>query len=162
VLLVFGGAGTIVGAWFATWLGRRGVQHPAIVVTAGGMGAAGLLLSQAGWADSPWAALAWYGPGLLCLTLPGGTAIQVIQEAVPNQLRGQASAIYYLTISVIGLSFGPLSVALLTDYVFADPLKIGAAISVVSLVIAPATALLSLSSRAPLGRMLAAGTAAPA
>ncbi len=161
LLLVFGGCGTIVGAWFATWLGRRGVQHPAIVVTAGGMAAAGLLLSQAGWADTPWAALAWYAPGVLCLTLPGGTAIQVIQEAVPNQLRGQASAIYYLTISVVGQSLGPLSVALLTDYVFGDPLKIGSAIAVVSLVIAPVTALLSISSRTHFGRMIASPAAQP-
>lgn len=161
LLLVFGGSGTIVGAWFATWLGRRGVRHPAIVVTAGGMAAAGLLLSQAGWADTAWVALAWYAPGLLCLTLPGGTAIQVIQEAVPNQLRGQASAVYYLSISVVGQSLGPLSVALLTDYVFGDPRSIGSAIAIVSLVIAPATALLSISSRAHFGRMTAA-SAAPA
>ena len=53
-----------------------------------------------------WTALAWYAPALLFMTLPGGTAIQVVQEAVPNRLRGQASAIYYLSNSIVGADAG--------------------------------------------------------
>ncbi len=154
LLLVFGGAGTILGAAVAAWLGRRGLRHAPIWVTSFGMLGAGILLAQAGWASTPEAALAWYAPGLLCLTLPGGTAIQVIQEAVPNQLRGQASGVYYLLISVIGLSFGSLSVALLNDYVFADPKAIGHSIALVSIVIGPAMAWLAISTRAPFSRLI--------
>ena len=112
--------------------------------------------------DSIDVALPWYGLGLLCLTLPGGTAIQVVQEAVPNELRGQASAIYYLCISLLGLTFGPLSVALLTDHWFADPVRVGDALAVVAAVIGPATALLAYSTRAPFARLersVAAGRA---
>jgi hypothetical protein len=100
----------------------------------------------------------WFAPGLLLMTLPGGTAIQVIQEAVPNQLRGQASALYYLVAGVAGLTLGPLSVALLTDYVFEDARQIGPAIAIVAGAVAPLAGALSLFARRPF-RDLAAGLA---
>jgi hypothetical protein len=81
---------------------------------------------------------------------------------VPNRLRGQASAIYFLCNSIVGLTLGPLSVGLLTDYVFEDPKAIGRAIGLVAIVIGPATALLSLSTRGPFSRLpvtIAAGAA---
>ena len=92
VLLIFGGGGTVLGAWLAARLRHR-LRHSAIWVTAVGMALAGVLLALAGLAEDPWLALTWYAFGLLFMTLPGGTAIQVVQEAVPNALRGQASAI---------------------------------------------------------------------
>jgi MFS family permease len=153
VLLLFGGAGTVLGGAVAGWLGRRGLRQAAIVVTTAGMAISGLLLAQAGWADTGWTAIAWYAPGLLFMTLPGGTAIQVVQEAVPNQLRGQASAIYYLTISTLGLTLGPLVVGLLTDYVYGDPLAIGDALSIVALAFGPTMALLAWSTRRPFARL---------
>ncbi len=154
VVLLFGGAGTVLGAAVATALGRRGLRQPAIVVTATGMLLSGVLLACAGWAGDGWTALAFYAPGLLFLTLPGGTAIQVVQEAVPNRLRGQASAIYYLVISIVGLTLGPLVVGLLTDYVFEDPKAIGTALAIVSIVIGPTAALLAWSTRRPFARLV--------
>ena len=161
VLLAFGGAGTILGSFIAQQLGRRGVAHPAIWVTASGMMVGGLLLAQAGWAEDAWTALAWYAPGLLCMTLPGGTAIQLIQEAVPNRLRGQASAIYYLMNSVVGLTLGPLCVGLLTDYIYEDPLRIGSALAVVAIVLGPATSLLVLTTRTAFSRLVDRAAHAP-
>ena len=51
------------------------------------------------------------------ITAAGGGALMVI---TPNQMRGQATAIYYFIISLAGLTLGPTSVAVLTDYVFGD------------------------------------------
>lgn len=156
VLLLFGGAGTVLGGILSAQLGKRGIPQPAIWVTALGMAVTGPLLASAGWATDPWVALFWYAPALLFMTLPGGTAIQVIQEAVPNRLRGQASAIYYLSSSIVGATFGPLSIGLLTDYVFDDPLRIGSALAVLALAIAPAMCLLELSARKPFARLVSA------
>ena len=52
-------------------------------------------------------------------------------NVTPNQIRGQTMALYLLTISLLGLSLGPTAVALLTDYVFADPAMIDWSISCV-------------------------------
>ena len=136
VLLLFGGAGTVLGGVLAAQLGKRGVAQPAIWVTALGIAVAARC-SRGRLGHDPWTALTWYAPALLFMTLPGGTAIQVMQEAVPNRLRGQASAVYYLSNSVVGLTLGPLSVGLLTDYVYEDPLRIGSALALLAIAIAP-------------------------
>ena len=159
VLLIFGGAGTVLGGLAAAQLGKRGVQHPAIWVTFLGVAGTWPFLAMAGWADDPWTALAWYAPGLLLMTLPGGTAIQVVQEAVPNRLRGQASAIYYLSNSIVGSTLGPLSVGLLTDYIYKDPLRIGSALALLAIVIPPISALLAYQTRAPFARLVSRAAA---
>jgi MFS family permease len=153
VLLIAGCGGTVLGSVIAGILYRRGRRDGAVLATILGMSLAGVLLFIAGRADDPWTALAWYAPALLCLTLPGGTAVQVVQEAVPNRLRGQATGIYYLVNSLVGATLGPLSVGLMTDYVFHDPRAIGEAIGLVAIVIAPATALLAVATRRPFLRL---------
>jgi MFS family permease len=160
VLLLFGGTGTVLGGILSSQLGKRAVAQPAIWITVIGMALAGPLLAAAGLAGDGWASLSWYAPALLFMTLPGGTAIQVVQEAVPNRLRGQASAIYYLSTSIIGSTLGPLSVGLLNDYVYQDPLRIGSALAIVAIVIAPLTSLLALSTRAPFARLVGQQAAA--
>jgi MFS family permease len=154
VLLLFGGAGTVLGGMLSAHLGKRGVAQPAIWITVVGMAVAGPLLAAAGLANDGWSSLTWYAPALLFMTLPGGTAIQVVQEAVPNRLRGQASALYYLSTSIVGNTLGPLSVGMLTDYVYGDPLRIGSALAILAIVIAPLTSLLALSTRAPFARLV--------
>lgn len=153
VLLVFGGCGTVLGAWLATRLARRGVRQAAIVVTCLGMLGAALFLGLAGFAADPWVALALYCPGLCFMTLPGGTAIQVVQEAVPAHLRARASAVYYLVISLVGLTTGPLAVALFTDYVYGDPSRIGDGLGWVAFTIGPVSAALAISTRRPFARL---------
>jgi MFS family permease len=55
--------------------------------------------------------------GAAGITAAGGAALMLV---TPNQLRGQATAMYYFIISLAGLTLGPLSVAVFTDYVFQD------------------------------------------
>jgi MFS family permease len=149
VLLVFGGAGTVVGGWVATKLARRGIRDAVVWVTGLGMMLTAIPMAMVGIASTPAAALMWLAPALLLMTSPGGTAIQAIQEAVPNHTRGQASAVYYLVISIVGLTLGPLSVALLTDYVFMDGKSTGTAIAIVAGIVAPLAGALGIAARRP-------------
>lgn len=161
ILLVFGGAGTVVGGWIATVLTRRGVRDASIWVTGVGMLLTAVPMIMVGLASTPLSALAWLAPALLLMTSPGGTAIQAIQECVPNHLRGQASAVYYLVISIVGLTLGPLSVALLTDYVFGDTGRTGVAIAVVAGVVAPLAGLSGIAARGPFLELIGAAREAP-
>lgn len=54
-------------------------------------------------------------------------------RVTPNQLRGQTYAFFLMAISLSGTIFGPTLVALITDYVFADEMKIGLSMLIVSL-----------------------------
>src|SRR5207237_822120 len=87
-----------------------------------------------------WLALALFGPVAFCFALPTGASIAAIQEVTPNRLRGQISALYYFTIGVAGLFLGPLTVALLTDKLFHDPLSLGWSLAIVCGVVQPVAA----------------------
>jgi hypothetical protein len=50
-----------------------------------------------------------------------GIAPAAVQELLPNQMRGQGSAMYLFILNMIGLGLGPWVLALVTDFVFADP-----------------------------------------
>lgn len=73
--------------------------------------------------------------GLLTFGSAAGlsSAPATIQDAVPNQLRGQASALHFIFAGLLGLSLGPTVVALVTDYVFKDELALGNSLVVVIL-----------------------------
>ncbi len=62
-------------------------------------------------------------------TAAGPTALMMI---APNQMRGQITAVYWFVISGLGLGLGPLSVALITDKVFANPASVGLSLTIVS------------------------------
>ncbi len=49
-----------------------------------------------------------------------GAVPSALQEIVPNQMRAQAMAIHLFIVNLIGAGLGPLLVALVTDYFFAD------------------------------------------
>lgn len=54
-------------------------------------------------------------------------------RVTPNQLRGLTYAIFLMVLSLSGSTFGPTLVALITDYVFADEMKLGYSMLIVSL-----------------------------
>lgn len=76
--------------------------------------------------------------GLLTFGSAAGlsSAPATIQDAVPNQLRGQASALHFIFAGLLGLSLGPTMVALVTDYVFKDEHALGNSLVVVILPVA--------------------------
>ncbi len=55
--------------------------------------------------------------GTIAATSAGISALMIV---TPNQLRAQASALYYFIINLLGLTAGPMGIALFTDYVFKD------------------------------------------
>ncbi|MBW2424817.1 MAG: MFS transporter [Deltaproteobacteria bacterium] len=63
-------------------------------------------------------AMALVAPAAFFASMPFGVAPAALQEMMPNELRGQISAIYLFVINLIGLAIGPLVLALVTDYVF--------------------------------------------
>ena len=78
----------------------------------------------------------WAVVMLVPASIGGGVATAIAGAAlmmiVPNQLRAQTTAIYYFIMNVLGLTLGPLCIALMTDYVFADPAALRYSIAWVS------------------------------
>jgi MFS family permease len=120
ILLIAGPIGVNGAGWLADRWFRRGIRNAHLRVMM--ISAPVMLVASAALPlmPSPELALLMFFPHILGaagITAAGGAALMVI---TPNQMRGQATAIYYFIISLAGLLIGPTSVALLTDYVFRD------------------------------------------
>jgi MFS family permease len=97
--------------------GRTDIYMRAALCSAG-LGVAGAVLTPL--APNPWIALLMLIPttvGTLAATAAGLAGLMVV---TPNQMRAQASALYYLVVNLIGLTVGPTGIALITDRVFRD------------------------------------------
>lgn len=75
-----------------------------------------------------------------CMTMHGvgGVALQLI---TPNQYRARMTALYFFVVNLIGLGFGPLLIALLTDYIFQDDASLRYSMATVAAVALPLAAL---------------------
>ncbi|GLU42112.1 MULTISPECIES: MFS transporter [unclassified Pseudomonas] len=152
LVLVLGCLGILFGGRLSEHLARRGYRDANMRV--GFLAALGALpwvvafpLAQ----DGRLAALL-LAPTVFCLSMPFGVAAAALQEIMPNPMRGQASSLYLLVITLIGLGAGPTLVALLTDYLFADDRALRYSLLLVSSVAVALAALLLGGGLAPYRR----------
>jgi hypothetical protein len=71
-----------------------------------------------------------------------GVMAASFQPITPNQMRGQATALYIFMTSFIGMAFGTSALAAFTDFVFQDDGKLHYSIATSNAVFKPAAALL--------------------
>lgn len=124
VLLTAGPISVYAAGRFADVLVRRGDRAAHLRIF---MGLAAVMTSSA--VALSLAPGAWWAAGLFFINVLGSAGLTAVATAglmliTPNQLRGQASAIYYFTINVTGLTIGPVAIAVLTDQVFGDELAL--------------------------------------
>ncbi|SCW41073.1 Sugar phosphate permease [Sphingobium faniae] len=105
--------------------------------------------------SNPYLAIVLIGLMFFAISTYGGLSIVAVQAIVPSDLRGKASSIMLLIIGMGGTILGPLIVALLTDYVFRDPARVGDAILLCVALGLPITALVLSFSLAPNRTMIA-------
>jgi MFS family permease len=141
VVFIFGTSGALAGGFFASWLRRRGYADANL--RAALIGFTILVPLSIGFPLMPTAGLALTAIALMNFfagfNFGGGLA--ALQELTPNRMRALVSAMYMLTINLIGAALGPMAIALCTDYVFADPKRLPEAISVVCAVASPLSVL---------------------
>src|SRR5258708_2909102 len=70
------------------------------------------LAPSGGWAT------VWLIPAATLAAAPFGVAPAAIQQMMPPNMRGQASAVYLFILNLIGLGLGPTAVALCTQHIF--------------------------------------------
>lgn len=128
---VFSVAGCIAGGWWSDRLARRGGSVARLRVGA----AAGAVLAACtvAFAAAPDAltAAALLAPLCFAVAMPFGASGAALAERAPPRLRGQASALSLLVISVVGIGGGPTAVALVTERVLGDPAAVRTAIAAV-------------------------------
>ncbi|MBI3680367.1 MAG: MFS transporter [Acidobacteria bacterium] len=131
IVMTFGALGIAAGGRFADFLAERGYRDAnfrvAFLVSLIWMptGIAYLLVPDPVWA------MALLAPTVFTVAAPFGIAPAAITQIMPNQMRGQAGAIYLFVNNLIGLGLGPTAVAIVTDYVFHDDSKVGYSLLIV-------------------------------
>ncbi|MBN8886253.1 MAG: MFS transporter [Rudaea sp.] len=75
-------------------------------------------------------ALTLLGATTFLITVAIGSGPAALQEILPNRMRGTTTSLAVLVVNLIGLGLGPTLVAVLTDYVFADPKQLHTALAI--------------------------------
>jgi MFS family permease len=118
IVMIFGTLGVALGGRIADKFAARGVSDAnlrvalyAILLTIPFI-IAYPLVNNANFA------LALYVPTVFLTSVPIGVAAAALQQIMPNEMRGQATALYFFIINFLGLGLGPTLIAVVTDYVF--------------------------------------------
>ena len=85
-------------------------------------------------AGTPFMVLALYSAMVLAASAASATGAVALVSMSPNQIRAQATALYWIVKNLTGLLLGPVSVGLLTDRVFRDPQQVGSSMAIASAV----------------------------
>ncbi len=136
VIVIFGTTGVIAGGWAGDFLTGKGFRNGRMMVCAfTGLATLPFTIAYPLVSD-PWIAILLLCPSTFFATFTTGAGPSALQELMPNQMRGFASAILIFFVTIIGLGLGPTSIALATDFVYGDEMMLRQ-----SLVLVPAIAL---------------------
>ena len=120
VIVLFGTSGVVAGGWLADKLTERGIRNGRMLVCAvTALVAMPFTLAYPLMSDPYWALLTLC-PSTFFATFSTGAGPSALQELMPNQMRGFASAVLIFIVNIIGLGLGPTAIAVVTDYVYGD------------------------------------------
>lgn len=142
LMFVLGTAGVYSGGWVADRLMAKGRADAVLRAAFIGMAAGLPFLVLMPLATSADLAIACLGAAVYFMAFPQGLPSTALQLITPNPLRAQTTAVYFFIGNLIAGSIGPTVPALLTDYVFRDPAKLGLAIVWVEAAVMPLSLLL--------------------
>jgi MFS family permease len=141
ILVTCSTSGILLGGWWADRLLARGQQAAFLRVSIVGalsslpFAVAAPLAPTGDWAMASLAAMS------LLFGLTQGMPAASLQAIAPNRLRARVMALYLLVANLVAFTLGPTGVALISDYLFRDPVKIGLAVAVLSALVVPLGAL---------------------
>ncbi len=135
MLLVAMLAGIFVGGMFVSWLGKR---HKDAFIRATAIIFALNTVTTIAWPLMPTAELAMAGMVLSMFFGLAGAPAQnaAVQRIVPNELRGQATALYLFMFTFFGAA-GSQVIGLVSDLVVGDPQKLWEALLITAIIFLP-------------------------
>ncbi len=132
VVLIGNSTGVLASGWLTDYLTSRGYRDaPMRAGIIGGVGVVipALLFSQAsGFGGS----LALLAVALFFASFPLATSAAALQFMAPNQMRAQVTALFFLSMNILGITGGTTLVALSTDYLFQNDALVGNSMSLIS------------------------------
>jgi MFS family permease len=121
ITLLAGPIAVLQASWLSERFDARGCKDGHIRAAAYSAGMAALGAVGAALAPSPELAVIMLVPASVGTTAATASGLAGLVTVTPNQMRAQASALYYFVVNLVSLTIGPTGIALLTDFVFRDP-----------------------------------------
>jgi len=153
VIFVGGIMGALSGGALADWLKRRKTPRAQLKLL---VGCGFAMLIPAAFApimSTVASSLAFLFFTFFFGAMTVAPTISALQEATPNRLRAQATALLYFMVNLVGVGIGPFAIALVTDYVFGNDLALRYSLSMVGVTFTViGTALLVLALKRPHAR----------
>ena len=134
IIMVMGTLGIILGGAVADRLLQKGQQHAYLKVAIWAVMGATVFAGSAAMVPNPYLAFALLCPAVACFGMPVALAPAAVNYITPNQFRGQAIAIYIFVVGMINNVIGPISVGVLNDYLFKDPMAINLSMLTIAIV----------------------------
>ncbi len=131
VSLVGGSAGVLAGPTFANWLQRAGFRDANMRLGVFSGIAVFVCCVALYFRTSAAMVLALGGIIAFFYSIPTALAATALQIVTPNRMRGLASSIYIVTVTLMGLGVAPVLVAVLTDKLFRDEARVGDSLAMV-------------------------------
>eukprot|EP00439_Symbiodinium_sp_Y106_P089667 s1_g2203.t1 len=124
VVMVFGTAGVVVGGWMGDKVTSMGRSNGRLLVMGLGCLAAAPFALAYPLVDNIGLVFFLLSFATFFSTFAIAPGAAAIQELMPNQMRGFASAFMIFVITLIGLGLGPSVIAAMTDFVYQDEMMI--------------------------------------
>ncbi len=142
VVLIGNTAGVLASGWLTDYLTRRGYQDAPM--RAGMIGSIGVIIPAALFSQVAGfnGTLALLALAMFFASFPLATSAAALQLMAPNQMRAQVTALFFLSMNILGITGGTTLVALCTDYLFRDDMLVGYSMSLISVLGALGGALL--------------------
>lgn len=130
IVLIANTAGTLTSGWLVDFFTRRGCDDAPL--RAGVVGGLGVIIPGALFSSMPdlTSTLLVLAVAFYFSSFPVATSAAGLQLMAPNQMRAQVTALFFLAMNLLGITGGASLVAVLTDYLFGDALKVGYSMSV--------------------------------
>lgn len=132
LMFVLGTAGVSCGGWFADRLATLGRRDAILRAAFIGMSCGLPFIIVTPLVGDERLATFGLGIAIFFLAFPQGLPAAALQVMTPNPLRAQMSSIYFFIGSLIASGIGPLLPAMLTDYVFKEPVMLRYSVSIVA------------------------------
>lgn len=132
--LIFGPLGANGGGWLSDTFTKRGMKNGPMKAMYYGVILTVITNVTYPLMPSGELAMVIYIPSILGGAIASACGAAAVVHIAPNQVRAQATAIYWLIINVVGLLLGPTSVGYLTD-MLGDPGMLKHSMAVIPLVV---------------------------
>jgi MFS family permease len=131
ISIATGAGGSLLGGFVSDAIARRSGEAARIraAIVAGILGLAGAGIALA---TSSFMAIGFFTVWILMAAVSEAIGITMVQDVVPNEMRGVGASLVSFCNMIIGLGLGTTLTAVFTDHVFHDPKLVGYSITCVT------------------------------